>query len=186
MAATASSKTIRLGSQHGSLGHPQLLHCHEWRALAEPTGANQWELEFVTPVTFRTGNRSSPLTTPSAVLHRLGETWSLWSGMPARDRPRERAEAVWVSDIEGRSHTMTLGQLKVSAFVGRVTLRCDEPDLAAVIDPLLRLAAYAGTGSGTTKGLGVTRVAAIARRPTTTTRHASHMVPSGPTHGTQP
>jgi CRISPR-associated endoribonuclease Cas6 len=196
MAATAPGKMIRLGTQHRTLGRPQLLHRHDWRTLAQPTGANEWELNFVTPVTFRTGNRSSPLATPSAVLHRLEENWSRWSGMPARQLPRERAEAVWVSGIDGRSKEVEIGRLKeqhdrpqrpsVSAFMGQVTYRCDEPNIAAVIDPLLRLAAYAGVGSYTTMGLGVTRVATVASRRGSTTGEQRHPVASAPTHGTRP
>lgn len=182
MAATTQGMPIRLGSQFGSVGRPHLIQWDDWVTLAEPTGASQWELEFVTPTTFRTRDRSSPLPTPSTVLRRPAEVWSLWSGMPPRRLPRECAEAVWVSDIDGRSHALTLGRLRVSGFVGWLTLRCDEPEIAALIDPLLRLAAYSGVGSGTTKGLGVTRVAAITRplKRSTTKNHGKHQVPSTP------
>jgi CRISPR-associated endoribonuclease Cas6 len=182
MAATTQDMPIRLGSQFGSVGRPHPIQWDDWATLAEPTGVSEWELEFVTPTTFRTRDRSSPLPTPSTVLRRPAEVWSLWSGMPPRRLPRECAEAVWVSDIDGRSHALTLGRLRVSGFVGRLTLRCDEPEIATLIDPLLRLAAYSGVGSGTTKGLGVTRVATIARplKRSTTKNHGKHQVPSTP------
>lgn len=180
MAETTPDKPIRLGSQFGSVGQPHLIQWDDWVTLAEPTGASQWELEFVTPTTFRTRDRSSPLPTPSTVLRRPSESWSRWSGLQPRRLPRECAEAVWVSDIDGRSHALDLGRLKVSGFVGRVTLRCDQPEIAALIDPLLRLAAYSGVGSGTTKGLGVTRVAATTRRRDGTMNHDKHRMPSAP------
>lgn len=154
----APPATIRLGPDQVLLGEPRKTDAEQWSSLAIPSGARSWDLEFVTPVTFRRGNRSSPFPMPAAVLRGLLDSWNAWSGMPIRNLTRQDGDEIWVSDIDGRSDSMTVSGVRLSAFVGRVCFRCDNEAVADLVDPLFRLAPYAGVGSAKAKGLGVTRL----------------------------
>ena len=62
----APRATIRLGPDQVLLGEPRKTDAEQWSSLAISSGARSWDLEFVTPVTFRRGNRSSPFPMPAA------------------------------------------------------------------------------------------------------------------------
>ncbi len=158
--ATASvlGVNLRLGGLSGASFTPRRLRDEAWRSLATPSGATSWVLDFVTPATFRRGTRSTPWPAPSAVLRGLTECWAAWSGLGQRDVSHQQADEVWVSDIDGRSHPVVMSGMHLSGFVGRIRYRCDDKDVARLVDPLFRLAEYSGIGTGTAKGLGVTRV----------------------------
>lgn len=166
---TAPGQQIRLGNQTRHLGRARELRRESWNDLLSHGEDRQWTLEFVTPTTFRSGNRSSPLPLPATIVQGLQLAWSAASTMPA---PATAADvsALWVSDLDLRSEVLTLpirrrdGQadrpVVVSGCLGSLTMRCDDPEVSARLGPLLRLAAYTGVGSFTRKGLGVTRVTA--------------------------
>lgn len=158
--------TIRLGADRVQVGEPRLIASETWESLAAPRSTRSWELDFVTPVTFRSGNRSSPLPAPRTLLRGLLESWNTCSGLPERMLDRRHDDAVWVSDLSGRSVTMKLSGLTVSGFLGQVTYRCDERAAAELADGLFRLAPYTGCGSARAKGLGVTRLTLPGRRGT--------------------
>lgn len=149
---------VRLGSSYAEVGDPAPLHEESWKSLAVPSGARAWTLEFVTPVTFRQGSRSTPLPTPASVLRGLAESWAVFSPSDPLIIPRERADALWISDLRGETHSLRIAQMHLRGFLGRVTLQCDAADIARTADCLLRLAPYAGIGTARAKGLGVTRV----------------------------
>ena len=154
----APPATIRLGPGQVLLGQLRRTDSEAWPSLAIPSGARSWDLEFVTPVTFRRGNRSSPLPVAGSVLRGLLDSWNAWSGLPIRNLTRQDSDEIWVSDIQGRSEPITVSGIRLSAFVGRVCFRCDDQAIADLVDPLFRLAPYAGVGSAKAKGLGVTRL----------------------------
>lgn len=154
----APPATVRLGVQQAILGQARLTSVESWSSLATPSGARSWKLEFVTPVTFRRGNRSSPLPVAGSVLRGLLHNWNSWSGMPVRNVTRQETDEIWVSDINGRSESIRVSEVRMSAFVGWVCFRCDNQAVADLVDPLFRLAPYSGVGSAKTKGLGVTRL----------------------------
>lgn len=156
--ATEPPATVRLGIDRALVGRPTRIADESWESLAEPSGADSWDLEFVTPVTFRRGNRASPLPVAGAVLRGLVTSWNALSGLPERELTRQQSDDVWVSDIQGASQRMTLSGLRLSAFAGRVVYRCDVPATRDLVDALFRLAPYAGVGSAKAKGLGVTRL----------------------------
>lgn len=148
---------IRLGCDRVAVGAAEPIMTETWESLSTPSHARKWTLEFVTPAAFRHGNRTSPLPTPTTVLRSLLASWNGASGLH-RQLARAESDAVWVSDIAGRSTTLKLSGLLVSGFTGHVTYRCDDEAVSGVVDGLFRLAAYAGCGSARAKGLGVTRV----------------------------
>ena len=156
--SAVAGEKIRLGSQIGRLGLATRLDEESWDALNSPTEARSWELEFLTPTTFRRGDRSSPWPAPPAVLRGLSESWGAWSQLSRRDPTHQEVDSVWVSDIAGQSHPMILAGTHISGFVGRLRYQCDDVGAAAVVDPLFRLAPFCGVGSAKAKGLGVTRL----------------------------
>lgn len=181
--ATADGATVRLGNQTRPVGALRHLLGHSWAQLAGKTTDDRWRLEFLTPTTFRSGDRSSPLPQVETVMDALSRAWTAWSDTPLPAPAADAADvidcrtggwgAVWVSDLDLRSVTVSLRvrrrdatfqPLTLSAALGSLTLRCDEPAAAARAGPLLRLAAYCGIGGMTGKGFGVTRVQAH-RRP---------------------
>lgn len=155
---TVPPATARLGSDQVILGRLRKTDTETWPSLAVPSGANTWDLEFVTPVIFRRGNRSSPFPMSGSVLRGLLDSWNVWSGLPTLTLTRQQTDEIWVSDIAGHSESITVSGVRMSAFVGRVCFRCDDAAIADLVDPLFRLAPYAGVGSAKAKGLGVTRL----------------------------
>lgn len=158
--AARAGRDIRLGAQRGRLGLAVGLCSETWESLAQPSGGRAWELEFVTPATFRSKDRSSPWPAPASVLRGLGQSWAAFSGLPPRELTHQQLDTIWVSDIAGQSAPMALSGLRVSGFVGRIRYQCDSRSVADLVDPLLRLAVYSGVGSAKAKGLGVTRLPA--------------------------
>ena len=163
---------VRLGNQVSRIGPPRLLEAASWRDLAEERGDGRWELEFLTPTTFRTGDRSSPLPRVDTILDGLHRAWQLWGDVELGVSGQDWT-AVWVSDIDLRNSTIELRvrrrdgstqPITVSGALGVLVLRCDSPDVASRVGPLLRLAPFAGVGGMTLKGLGVTRVSAFSGR----------------------
>lgn len=156
-------RQIRLGNQFGSVGRLRRVSSQSWRALAGCVNERSWELQFVTPTTFRRRDESSPLPTPASVLRGLSLSWSLWSDVEPRALAREDADRVWVSELDVRSQDMTVSGLSVSAVLGRVRYSCRDARIAEQVGPLFHLAPYAGVGALRGKGLGVTRL--VTRRP---------------------
>lgn len=160
---------IRLGNQLRRVGQPTRLYADSWEALEEDRGEHRWSLDFLTPTTFRTGNRSTPLPAVAPIMTALSRSWEQWSGRATRGYDPRVDTDLWVSDLDLRSTVLRLsirgrnGQAQPITFsccLGRLVLRCDHPSTAVRLAPLVRLAAYAGVGSMRGKGLGVTRVSA--------------------------
>lgn len=168
---------IRLGSQLSPVGTPRLIHAESWAGLATPTEARAWQLELLTPTTFRSGDRASPLPSVRTILEGLHRAWTTWAD-PALAPPNLRVavDQAWVSDLQLTSEVLELpisrrrgdvrGQAVVSGCRGTLTLRASNIDAAQALSPLVRLAAYTGVGGMTRRGLGVTRV-----RPLPSTAH---------------
>jgi len=153
-----AGRDIRLGSQRGRLARSVRLETESWDSLSDPSGARGWELEFVTPATFRSGKRSSPWPAPPAVLDGLLQSWAHFSGFGPRELTYQQLSTIWVSDIAGHSEPIILSGLRVSGFAGRIRYQCDDAAVADLIDPLFRMAAYSGVGWAKARGLGVTRL----------------------------
>ncbi len=182
--ATREGSTIRLGNQIRPVGTPWLMHTASWDDLVERRPEREWTFELVTPTTFRSGDRSSPLPSVATILRGLYRSWSTWSTVPDADVGYDARldTAVWVSDLDLRSAVVPLTvrgrkdtPVHLSGSLGRLALRCDDPATAARVTPLMHLAPYAGFGSMRGKGLGVVRLARAVPFQTpvaTPTRHA--------------
>lgn len=180
-AAIATRLTVQLGNQTRPVARPVLLRTQSWTTLASTPPSTRWTIELLSPTTFRSGNRSSPLPCVATILGGLSRSWQRWSGLaPLTYQPRQDG-AVWVSDLDLRSTMVHLQihnhLIHLSAVRGTITLRCADA-AAAKVAPLLALAPYAGIGSMRGKGMGVTRatpvgsVAARATAPTGTAHDA--------------
>lgn len=169
-----SGAPVRLGSQVRPLGRARLMHASTWEELAVsgvPGAATRWVLEFVTPATFRSGDRSSPLPQVPTILAGLARAWDACSGTPRPELRSDLAAATWVSDLDLRSQVLRLRvrrrhgagtqDVHVSGATGSLTLRCEDPCAVEVVAPLLGLAPYVGVGAMRGKGLGVVRVRRI-------------------------
>ena len=128
-----------------------------WPALTAPTGALSWRVEFLTPVAFREGSRTTPFPAVPSLIQSASSRWSAWSPT-ALPSERNDAHALWISDLDLRSEALKMSGRVVSASTGHLRLRTEERQVAARVDPWLRLAAYGGLGSFGTRGLGVVRV----------------------------
>ncbi len=141
-----------------------------WADLRHWGGERAWQVRFVTPVCLRRGNRTAPWPAPESVARGLAERWQRLDPQTAPPSPGRGASAVWVSDLEGHSEAHILprrarhgGQRRlteevISGFAGRIRYVCDHGTQAEAADfgALMAFAAYAGAGSHTTYGFGVT------------------------------
>lgn len=162
-----SGAHVRLGNQTRRVDRPVLLATQSWEQLESCPFEGLWRLELVTPTTFRSGDRSSPLPTMGTLMGGLARAWNRWSGREPRTFEPRRDGALWVSDLDLRSTLLRLKlrdrhgdpmTVHLSCALGSLTLRCDDKATAARVAPLLRLAPYAGIGSMRGKGLGVARL----------------------------
>jgi CRISPR-associated endoribonuclease Cas6 len=153
--------TVELANRSVHVGQRRPLDHTSWADLDVPTGAHSWDIEFLSPATFRHGNDfSTPWPHPPKILRRLTDTWAVHSGLPPRAPTHQQLDHIWVSALDG--HSRDTGFHGMAGFIGHIGYRCDNPDTADLIDPLLRLATYSGVGTATARGLGVVRLRATA------------------------
>lgn len=166
LARARAGASVRLGQQFGAVARdPVATVATPWSEFARSTSTSAWDIEFVSPTTFRRGNVFHPLPTPRTILTGLRMSWSALSPLPLDGELG--IDDVWVSDIAGRSIVIpapqrtgaerTSTRLTISGFVGNIRLIAPEPSSTAV-GQLLRWAEFTGVGAWTTKGLGTVRV----------------------------
>ena len=171
LAATGEGSGIRLGNQIRATGRATRMMSATWDELAAGPHEQAWELTFATPVTFRSGNRATPLPEVGTILFGLARAWTAWSDLQLPP-PHLAIDKTYVSDLELTSTTLRIAipkrsgdggrvEIAVPGSLGMLRLRCSDPHAAATAAPLLRFAAYAGVGSMTRRGLGVTRLRTI-------------------------
>lgn len=167
--ASGPGSRVRLGNQTRPVGRPRRLLASRWEELERAPFEDRWTLDVLTPATFRSGDRSSPLPSVATIVGGLARVWNRWSGLSPRQPSAAVLGAAWVSDLELRSEVVPLAvgkrsgehqRVHLSGSVGSLSLRCDRPEVAAQVAPLLRLAPYAGIGSMRATGLGVVRMRA--------------------------
>lgn len=152
-----AGRDVRFGPHIARLRQAALLfHERPWPVRAEG-GSQRWELNFLTPGTFRRDGRLSPWPEPLTIVRSLRERWNFLHPHDPIGHidPREMARNVWVSDVDGHSEPLRIASMHASGFVGRLVIRCDSQTLAPDIDRLIKFAEFGGVGSYTTRGLGV-------------------------------
>jgi CRISPR-associated endoribonuclease Cas6 len=166
--SAAPGTQVRLGSnfftittqpvQAKATPWPDLTHPAATPDPTHPVPPRAWWLSFLSPVTFRDGDRSSPWPAPESVTRSLADRWRALHPATAPHLTITGTRSLWVADLDGTSQPCRLAGRIVSGFVGRIRYVCDGSDAeAAAINALLRFAGYAGTGSHTAYGFGLTR-----------------------------
>ena len=138
-----------------------------WSALDSPSAATAWCIRFVTPTTFKRGNRTTPNTSLKPILGSLRKAWGIWAPPDLAPLVLDLTlEPVWLTDVANlNSEVRYVKGNVVSGFTGRMWFACDATaEVAAAVDRLVRLAPYSGVGAHTTHGFGVVRVEAPRRR----------------------
>jgi CRISPR-associated endoribonuclease Cas6 len=156
----APGRRLRLGKTViTSTTGPRLLAATSWDELGSGHLDRAWCLRFATPVTFRRGNRFTPLPAPSPILGSLRRSWNTFAPTGNSVALDLASDPVWVSDIDGHNEVVPINGRTVSGFVGRLRLECDSPDpTTRAVGTVLRLAPFAGVGAYTTRCFGVTRI----------------------------
>lgn len=157
-AAAAVPRQIRLGSRAVQTQVVRRMRTQPWSELAQPSGAAAWSVRFETPTTFRSGSRSAPWPAPAAVLHGLADVWETFADVALSRASHREIDSVWVAEIDGHSEVVPVAQVRMSGFVGQIDYRCSDRSVAALVDPLFRLAPYSGVGSAKGRGLGRVRL----------------------------
>lgn len=155
-AHAAVGTAIRLGRHHFKVtAAPALDFGCSWAQLSAAQPQRAWRVDYLSPVTFRRHNRTSPWPAPDSILTSLSARWQALDPVTAPTITHQTLRSVWVSDVEGHSQPFTLKDTIVSGFVGQLRYVCDgsEQETAAV-SALFAFARYAGIGSHTAYGLG--------------------------------
>jgi hypothetical protein len=170
-AATAPGAAVRLGACHYRVAGPvRMTASAAWPDLRRWAGARAWQVRFVTPACARRRNRTFPLLSPETLARGLADRWQRLDPATAPDVPWRGAGPVWVSDLDGHSEVQVLARRLrrdgqsvteeeiISGLTGRVRYVCDHGSDAdaACFGALLAFAAFAGAGSHTAYGFGVT------------------------------
>lgn len=182
LASTQAGAPVRLGTgQYQVAGSARLLDQADWPTLRAHPDARAWQVRFLTPACTRRRNRAAPLLTPDALALGLAERWRLLDPATAPALPwRPGGCPVWVSDLDGRTEVQLLPRTVrgpggrerreevVSGFTGRVRYVCDDGPVAGAgaFGALLAFATFAGAGSHTAYGFGVTALDPTWQPPT--------------------
>lgn len=153
---SAAEPIIRLGRENTRVGKAELVERREW-ADFEADGSHKWRVSFLTPATFRTGELTSPLPTPSVLLRSPTDCWNQFSTRPERELAANEAPAVRVVALDLRSTVEPLGKRRANAVFGSITYQTT-PEVAERIRPLFRLARFSGVGAFRGRGFGVVEV----------------------------
>ncbi|MGH3842093.1 MAG: CRISPR system precrRNA processing endoribonuclease RAMP protein Cas6 [Pseudonocardiaceae bacterium] len=134
-----------------------------WAELGSGRPRNDWQLEFLSPVTFRRGNRFLPWPSPSAVFGSLRATWRNFGAPQVGDLELDlRLDPLVVTAFCGTSCTERVtvhnqASVLVGGFVGTVRYALDGAADPHIIGTLARLAPFSGVGAYTTRGFGGVR-----------------------------
>lgn len=158
VARNAGRARLRLGGVVTSVGRAHRIRSSSWQELAQPDNARRWTMEFETPFTYRSRNRTSPFPLPPVILRGPAVAWETYSEQRAVTVPPEHHHTIWVSDLDARTETVTLKGRTHPGLLGRVTYRCDDDTIAPAVSTLMRLAEFTGVGSFRGKGMGIVTV----------------------------
>lgn len=134
-----------------------------WAELRSGRMRDSWQLEFVSPVTFRRGNHFLPWPSPSAVFGSLRAVWRHFGAPEVGDLELDlRLDPMVVTAFCGASRTERVpvhqqDSVLVGGFVGTVRYTIDGAADPRTVDTLVRLAPFSGVGAYTTRGFGGVR-----------------------------
>lgn len=162
----SASDEVRLGCRATRIGELMLLYRTPWEELTARV-ANSWRIEFLTPTTFRNGDRCTPMPTAPMALRAPSESWQAFAPNLIGRLDHAAVAEVWVSEVDLQTEYIELRlpskagrpqSRQIPAVLGSVTYRCDDSEIAAKVGPLFQLAPFCGIGSFRGKGLGVVRL----------------------------
>jgi len=156
------AERLRSGADTASMPVAQVAAA-SWAELRSGRVRDSWQLEFVSPVTFRRGNRFLPWPSPSAVFGSLRAAWRHFGTPEGGDLELDlRLDPLVVTAVCGASRTERVpvhqrDSVLVGGFVGTVRYAIDGAADAHTVDTLVRLAPFSGVGAYTTRGFGGVR-----------------------------
>jgi CRISPR-associated endoribonuclease Cas6 len=136
----------------------------DWAQLRSSRPRDCWDFDFVSPVTFRRGNRFLPWPSPSAVFGSLRAAWRTFGAPEVGDLKLDlRLDPLVVTAVCGSSHTERVivhnnDGVLVGGFVGTVRYALDGAADPEAVSALARLAQFSGVGAYTTRGFGGVRI----------------------------
>jgi CRISPR-associated endoribonuclease Cas6 len=154
----ARTDRIRLGSQIFDVGGVEMVS-EPWGDLvgnASPGG--QYGFDFLTPVVFRSQNDSNPLPAPGLVFGHLRSRWQRYAPPELGVALDLRGCDLLVTHMNARTVNVRHRHADFVGLVGDVRYRARRASASErkMLHALGRLARYAGVGSFTTNGFGVT------------------------------
>jgi CRISPR-associated endoribonuclease Cas6 len=158
---------IRIGSQRCEEASLQVVESTSFESLIENSdNQDSLNLEFVTPVVFRSGSRYSVIPHHSLVFGHSRRVWTLWAPSDLVPELELRDLPVLTPFIDGSTKQWDLGKRSWDGFVGRVQYDLtllDEREVR-VLNVLGQFLNYVGVGANTTWGMGVVNVTTPHRR----------------------
>lgn len=171
---------IRFGRDELPVRQATITQQSTWDELADRADSHRHiTLRFVTPTFFRRGANVNLLPVASAVFGHWRQRWTHLTGAaphcPFDDRQ------IHVINLDVTTQRITYRRQHLTGLVGTVTYDLGDlpPEQRAAMDALAKLAPYAGCGSRTTAGFGVTQLTRPAPRtkPARSTQLASSSRP---------
>ncbi len=161
VANAAAGVSVRLGSQFVAAGAVTKVADASWQELSDYDGSTGWTVQFVTPFTYRSKNRSSPFPAAAPVLRSPTTVWQTYCPLGPIELSAAEHSAIWVSRLDAQTELYTLKGREYPGLLGRVTYRCTDPVVAPKVSTLLRFAEFSGMGSFRGKGMGLVTVRRI-------------------------
>lgn len=153
---------IRIGSQRCEGASLQVIDSTNFEHLIENSEKHQTlNLDFTTPVVFRSGSRYSVIPHHSLVFGHARRVWSLWAPPDLVPEIELRDLPVLTPFIDGSTTAWDLGKRSWEGFVGQIRYDLsllDEREIR-VLNVLGQFLNYVGVGANTTWGMGVVNVA---------------------------
>lgn len=146
--------------------HDVLITRHAtWEELADRANSHETiTVRFTSPTFFRRQDHHSVLPTPSVVFGHWRHRWHRWAGI-APHCPFDNRQ-IHISHLDMKTKHLTYLAQPISGVIGEIAYDISDlpPEHRAAMDALAQLAPYAGCGSRTTAGFGITEILPRRRR----------------------
>ncbi|MCP4422785.1 MAG: CRISPR system precrRNA processing endoribonuclease RAMP protein Cas6 [Chloroflexi bacterium] len=130
------------------------------RHLGTLNPPDEWRLTFLTPTSFHgAGKTYLPFPLPDSLVNSWAQRWQTFSSKPLNGYSRSRLrEHLLVSRYDLKTIPYRYGDYSYIGCMGQMTLRGKEltPEERAIVTLLADYAFFAGSGSHTTQGMGMT------------------------------